>query len=49
MLVLLKIILICEVIGNQSRVAKQRAGICILSENVKIRPFSVGIKNKTFA
>ena len=31
---------------NQSRVAKhERAGICISSENVKICPFSVCIKN----
>ena len=41
---------ICDVMGqNQSHVAKHKmAEICILSENVKICPFFVFIKNKIF-
>ena len=40
----------CDVMGqNQSHVAKhKRAEICIFSENVKICPFFVLIKNKIF-
>ena len=42
--------LICDVMGqNQSHVAKhETAQICILSENVKICPFLVSIKNEIF-
>ena len=41
---------ICDVMGqNQSHVAKHKmAEICIFSENVKICPFFVFIKNKIF-
>ena len=41
---------ICDVMGqNQSHVAKhETAQICILSENVKICPFSVFNKNEIF-
>ena len=44
------IITICDVMAqNQSHVAKhKRAEICILSENVKLYPFFVFIKNKIF-
>ena len=40
----------CDVLGqNQSHVAKHKiAEICIFSENVKICPFFVFIKNKIF-
>ena len=40
----------CDVMGqNQSHVAKHKmAEICIFSENVKICPFFVFIKNKIF-
>ena len=41
---------LCDVMGqNQSHVAKHKmAEICIFSENVKICPFFVFIKNKIF-
>ena len=44
------IITICDVMAqNQSHVAKhKRAEICILSENVKLYPFFIFIKNKIF-
>ena len=40
----------CDIMGqNQSHVAKHKmAEICIFSENVKICPFFVFIKNKIF-
>ena len=40
----------CDVMGqNQSHVAKhETAQICILSENIKICPFFVFIKNEIF-